>query len=70
MELIQVSSSHLRAVGFDPQMGTLEVEFVSGGIYQYYGVPRNVYDELTGAASKGRFFNAYIRNVYPYSRVA
>jgi hypothetical protein len=70
MERIQVASSHLRAVGFDPQMETLEVEFVSGGIYQYYGVPRPVYDELMGAASKGRFFNAYIRNGYPHTRLA
>jgi len=70
MERIHVVSSLLRTVGFDPQTGTLEVVFVRGGIYEYHGMPQTVYDELMRAASKGTFYNAYIRNVYPFSRLA
>ena len=65
-----VSSSNLRSIGYDQQTQTLEVEFVSGWVYQYYGVSEHMHDEIMRASSKGQFFNQYIRNFYPYSRVA
>lgn len=69
MERYNVASSNIRSVGYDPQTQTLEVEFMNGTIYQYYGVPENIYDKMMGEQSKGRFLNMYIRNQYPYSRV-
>ena len=48
---------------------TLEVEFVGGRVYQYYGVPDNMHEEIMRAPSKGQFLNYYIKNNYPYSRV-
>jgi len=69
MERYNVASSNIRSVGYDPQTQTLEVEFMNGTIYQYYGVPENIYDQMMGEQSKGRFLNTYIRNQYPYSRV-
>ena len=64
-----VSSTNLRSVGYDQATQTLEVEFLSGGVYQYYNVLQHTHDELMGAPSKGRFLNTYIKNAYPYSRV-
>lgn len=69
MERYNVASSNIRSVGYDPQTQTMEVEFMNGTIYQYYGVPENIYDQMMGEQSKGRFLNTYIRNQYPYSRV-
>lgn len=69
MERYDVSSSNIRSVGYDPQSQTLEVEFLSGAVYQYYGVPENMHENLLREASKGRFLNTYIRDQYPYSRV-
>jgi hypothetical protein len=69
MERYNVASSNVQSIGYDPQSGTLEVEFVVGTIYQYYGVPENMYAQLMRESSKGRFLNAYIKNQYPYSRV-
>ncbi len=69
MERYNVASSNIRSVGYDPQTQTLEVEFMNGTIYQYYGVPENIYDQMMVEQSKGRFLNTYIRNQYPYSRV-
>ena len=63
------SSSTVRAVGYDSQAQTLEVEFLSGWVYQYYGVPDHMHDQMMEAPSKGRFLNMYIRDNYPYSRV-
>ena len=69
MERYSVASSNVRSMGYDPQTQTLEVEFMSGTIYQYYGVPENMYDQMMKEQSKGRFLNAYIKNQYPYSRI-
>ena len=63
------SSATVRAIGYDPQTQTLEVEFLSGWVYQYYGVPDHMHKQMMEAPSKGRFLNMYIRDSYPYSRV-
>ena len=64
-----VVSSNILSVGYDERTQTLEVEFIRGTVYQYYGVPDNIHQELMNAPSKGQFFNTYIRDMYPYSRV-
>lgn len=65
----QVASSNIRTIGYDKSTQTLEVEFLSGRVYQYYGVSDSLYQHLMQSASKGQFLNAYIKNAYPYSRV-
>ena len=64
-----VASSNIVSVGYDEPSQTLEVEFMSGMIYQYYNVSSALYEELMRAPSKGQFINFNIRNAYPYSRV-
>jgi hypothetical protein len=56
-------------MGYDAATETLEVEFSSGTIYQYYNVGQAMYEQLVSAPSKGQFLNVYIKNAYPYSRV-
>ena len=65
-----VVSTNLHSVGYDEQTQTLEVQFMGGSVYQYYGVPANTHGQLMQAPSKGQFFNTYIRRSYPFSRVA
>jgi hypothetical protein len=43
MQRIPVSSTDLRSVGYAPESSVLEIEFNSGGIYQYSRVPASVY---------------------------
>lgn len=69
MQRENVPSSNLRSVGYDDRTETLEVEFCSGSVYQYYNVPHTLYDQLMRAVSKGKFHHAHIRYAYPYSRV-
>ena len=64
-----VVSTNVAAVGYDPKTQTLEVEFLSGAVYQYYGVPDHLHGEMMRAASQGKFLNVYIKNSYPYSKV-
>ena len=69
MERDLVNSSSICSVGYDCSTDTLEVEFVNGSIYQYYGVQNNIYENFLVASSKGQFFNTYVRSAYPYSRI-
>lgn len=49
MNMIPVNSSNLSAVGYDGS--TLRIQFHSGGLYDYSGVPESVYIGLMNAAS-------------------
>ena len=70
MERVFVNSTHLSSVRYDPSTEILEVEFLRGSIYQYYNVPQSAYEELIRADSKGQFFNAHIRDIYPCERAS
>lgn len=64
-----VNSSNLRSVGYDSGSMILEIEFNSGGVYQYLNVPTNIYEGLMSASSHGTYFHQFIKNVYTYQRV-
>lgn len=61
MEMYPVASTDLSAVGYDYDACILRIEFLKGGIYDYHGVPQEVYEGLMNASSKGQFFNQVIR---------
>ena len=70
MDRIPVQSSHLASVGYDPATSTLEIEFHGGSVYQYFGVPQEVYEGLLNAGSKGSYFHQNIKEAgYPYTKV-
>jgi hypothetical protein len=64
-----VSSSVVRWYGFDLETGALEIEFVSGSQYRYSGLPKETLEAFEAAPSKGRFFDAHIRERFPTERV-
>jgi len=70
MHRVLVSSSDIRSVGYDSDSKVLEIEFHSGGVYQYYAVPQAVYGQLMSAASHGRYFHSHIKGAFAYERVA
>ena len=51
-----VISSNLKSIGYDSASCILEIEFHSGGIYQYLQVSHSVYTDLIEASSLGKFF--------------
>ena len=65
----EVNSSSISSIGYDGISQTLEVEFIDGGIYQYFNVPRYVYDGIMNAGSHGRYFAQNIKDRYRYSKV-
>jgi hypothetical protein len=64
-----VESSVVRSMGYDHSHALLEIEFVSGRVYRYHLVPRREWRGLLGAPSKGRYFDAHIREKFPTTRM-
>lgn len=64
-----VRSSNILSIGYEQETKTLEVEFHSGDVYQYSGVPEAVYQALMQAASKGSYLHNHIKGRYPFRQV-
>ena len=64
-----VSSTNISSIGYEAESGTLEIEFRSGGIYQYSSVPQAVFDELMRAPSHGAYFHRHIRKQYKWVKI-
>ncbi|MBO9576939.1 MAG: KTSC domain-containing protein [Sphingobium sp.] len=61
-------STVIRSYTYDPARSRLDIEFVSGQAYSYFGVPEPVVSGLKEAFSKGRYFQAHIRDHFAYRR--
>lgn len=64
-----VQSSNLVSVGYLESVELLEIEFHGGRVYQYYNVPKAVYQALMNASSHGSYHYHNIRTDYPYVQV-
>ena len=69
MQRQSVTSSNVRSVGYDADTLVLEVEFHSGGVYAYTGVPPSVYHGLISSASVGGYLAQHIKDRYPFRKV-
>ncbi len=79
MERQPVESSMIQSVGYDPGTEVLEIQFqsrtkkddsvVPGAVWQYEGVPQEVFDRFMRAESMGRFFKTFIRANYVGNKV-
>jgi KTSC domain-containing protein len=67
--VVAVESSTIASVGYDLTQGLLQLEFCSGAVYHYFGVPAGVHEALLEAPSKGSYFNRAIRGRFPYRQL-
>jgi hypothetical protein len=63
------ASKVIRGAWYLPQRRQLDLMFTSGRRYVYSGVPMTVAAGFAEAESKGRFYNAEIRNRFPCREV-
>jgi hypothetical protein len=64
-----LNSSAIARVEYNDKTATLSIWFrESGGPYDYYRVPRAVYEGLIRAESAGTYFNTHIRDRYSSNR--
>lgn len=62
-------SRSIRRVAHDRATDYLTVEFASGSIYEYYGVPRRLFEEWQASPSVGAFHNDRIKWKFLYRRL-
>jgi hypothetical protein len=64
---VLVKSSNLQRIVYNRHQQELRVEFKSGAIYRYDGVPRRIAKEMFTASSMGRYLHNRIKGKYPYA---
>lgn len=62
-------STAIRFISYDEDAERLSVTFVTGRLYLYERVPREVYEKFLSAPSRGSFFNSEIRDRYEYRAI-
>jgi len=63
-----VKSSNIISMGYDEKEKILEVEFIKGGVYKYYNVPKKIYEQALKAPSIGKFIWSDIRGRYRFDK--
>jgi hypothetical protein len=69
LERHAVKSLILRSVGYDDSTKILEIEFHSGLVYQYLGVPLKVYTDLMRSGEVGKYFSEKVRTQFRTKQV-
>jgi hypothetical protein len=69
MSVTAVESTTLAAVAYGGSSQLLCLEFRSGAIYCYFGVPAPIHQGLLSAPSKGSYFNRNIRGRSPFQKL-
>ena len=67
---MHVQSSAIREIDYDHARRRLRVTFASGERYAYDDASPQLFRAFLEAESKGRFFQARIRDRYPYTRLS
>lgn len=62
MDIYPVTSSNIHSLAWEPN--TLYIRFNNGGVYGYSDAPAQVFDEMRGAESAGKFFHAHVKNSF------
>lgn len=63
-----VESSAILRVSYNETARRLYVTFrETGRTYAYHGVPKSAYEDLLLAESVGAYFNAFIKDRYPFT---
>ncbi len=69
LERQSVKSVILSSVGYDESTKVLEIEFHSGLVYQYSGVPLKIYKDLMHSSEIGKYFSDKVRTQFRTKQV-
>jgi hypothetical protein len=62
MDVVQSTNHDL--AGYHPESQTMTIQFKNGRVYQYRGVPQEIYDQYLQSESQGSFFANNIKGRY------
>ena len=67
VDMQQVESSNIEAIGYDEMAGELVVQFKTGRSYRYSDIDLDEYNGLMESESKGRYFAQNIKGIYNFT---
>jgi hypothetical protein len=70
MEMRNVNSGKLRAIGYDAKTRTLQIRFDDGNTYQYSGVGEVLWRRLSASSSAWSFYRDNIEEEFSGERVS
>jgi hypothetical protein len=62
-------SSVVADMEYNDEKSSLRITYTSGAVYDYMGVPPEVFKEMKIAGSKGTFLNYMIKGKYRYKKI-
>lgn len=69
MDRVPVTSSNVKAIGYDVATQDMEVEFLNGGVYTYHDVAPEKHDALRNAASIGAHLHLnFVKTKHPFTK--
>lgn len=70
-ESLSTPNSHCtRALSYDPETESLQIEFQNGAVYEYDQIEPEVWEELRQTRSPGHYYNQVIKGAYPSDRLS
>ena len=69
IKMIPVTSSNVKAYGYEPESQTFRVQFKTGSTYEVSNFPQSELSRFITSQSKGGFYAQYVRGKYPIVKV-
>lgn len=66
--MFPVESSNIISLGYNASTKTLRIEFKKNTFYDFMGVWPELFQQMMGAESKGKFFNANISKKFEFTK--
>lgn len=68
MEMFSCDSSLIESYGYDPKKLELDINFHKGGVYRYFGMTQERFEQFLRSGSKGKHFLAEIKGKYDFEK--
>jgi hypothetical protein len=65
-----VPSTVIKDFRYDEATKKLKIIFLSGKVYDYLKVPKEMFIEMTASFSKGKFYNQHIKYNYDFEEAS
>jgi len=69
MKRKRVKSTNIHSIGYDEKSQILEIEFLSGGVYEYSEIRKELHEDLMAAPSHGKYYNQHIKGEFPSKKL-
>ena len=68
-DFIPIKHHFIHGYKYDPTKRSMYLMFAKGGIYEYFNVENNIYEDFAKTETKGRYLNSIIKK-YSFERLS